>query len=440
MNKVHPEFEELYNKAVESHNCEDWRELAHKFYLKKRYLSAFNWFLRAAERGDAESQYMLARMHYDGEGKPCPNIEKTIFWLKKSYENQFGYSLVLLAQMLADGHDICREHFPYSNIEDCYLDAVGKFNLFHNGDTPQIFTSFTDVETTDVKTPRSATERLDQLIGLQTVKQSVSQLEKFIHFQNKRQQAGLNTSDQAYHFSFTGNPGTGKTEVARIMGELLHELGIRKTNKVIETDRSGLIGWKVGQTAQIVKDTVEQALDGVLFIDEAYMLWDGHWTDFGQEALATLTKCMEDYRDRLTVIFAGYQEETEWLINSNAGLKSRIKYKFQFEDYTGAELARIYVKMVNDDGYLCNTDALLAIDKLMDQAIKLHDPKLGNGRFVRNAFEITLNRMAARIAGSDCHDLSTIMLTDIPRLEELTGKKPKTSDSNSSQGDNVIPF
>lgn len=260
-------------------------------------------------------------------------------------------------------------------------------------------------------------ELLSSLIGIQSVKDEITTLSNFVKIQNIRKSRGLQSTNVSYHCVFTGNPGTGKTTVARIVASIYKELGILKKGHLIETDRSGLVAEYVGQTAQKTNKVVDSALDGVLFIDEAYSLaaYDGK-NDFGSEAIATLLKRMEDDRDRLVVIVAGYSKEMTEFINSNSGLKSRFIRFIEFPDYTTTELSDIFMKFVHDGDFCLEEGTLTMLNQYFDKAISLNDPNYGNGRFARNLFEETLKVQANRLADeqnlSD-DDLQLILKQDL---------------------------
>ncbi len=241
-------------------------------------------------------------------------------------------------------------------------------------------------------------QELDNLIGLNYLKNEVRQYINFLKIQKLRENQGLSPVPITLHSVFCGSPGTGKTTVARLMGNIYQQLGILKKGHLIETDRSGMVAGYVGQTAQRVDELVESALDGVLFIDEAYTLKPvGYGNDFGQEAIDTLLKRMEDYRDRLVVIVAGYGNEMNRFINSNPGLKSRFSRYFHFEDYTAEELLLIFQSFCDQHSYTL-TDA--AKEVLLTQFKQLYDHRdksFGNGRLVRNMFEKTIEKQANRL-------------------------------------------
>jgi SpoVK/Ycf46/Vps4 family AAA+-type ATPase len=252
---------------------------------------------------------------------------------------------------------------------------------------------------------------LDELIGLAPVKQDIKTLTNFIEIQRKRKSAGLREAPISYHCVFTGNPGTGKTTVARIVADIYREMGIVKKGHLVETDRSGLVAEYVGQTAVKTNKVVDSALDGVLFIDEAYTLVQGNGNDYGQEAIATLLKRMEDDRDRLVVILAGYTDEMKKFIDSNPGLQSRFSRYIKFPDYNAEELAKIFLLSAKKSEYVCDKDVEASIVDIMEGAVKTKDRNFGNGRFVRNLFEKAIQRQAVRL--SSVSPITTKMLTEL---------------------------
>ena len=257
---------------------------------------------------------------------------------------------------------------------------------------------------------------LDDLIGLESVKQDVTALTNYIRIQNARSQKGLKASPITYHCVFTGNPGTGKTTVARILANIYKELGVVSKGHLVETDRSGLVGEYVGQTAVKTNKVIDHALGGVLFIDEAYSLL-GDGKDYGREAIATLLKRMEDDRKRLVVILAGYTNEMKAFINSNPGLQSRFSRYIEFPDYNADELYQIFLKRLKEFEYTITPEAAVALKAYFSEAVAHKDANFGNARFVRNVFEHTLQRQAARLANEDDHtreNLSEITKEDLP--------------------------
>ena len=264
---------------------------------------------------------------------------------------------------------------------------------------------------------------LDELVGIDEVKEKVHQTANFARLQQTRIARGLKAIATSYHSVYTGNPGTGKTTVARLMGRIYQALGVLKKGHLIECDRSALVAEYVGQTAVKTNEIIDRALDGILFIDEAYTLAKQS-EDFGQEAIDTLLKRMEDNRDRLIVIVAGYPEEMETFIHSNPGLHSRFNRFVEFPDYNALELCQIF-------SLLCRKNDLRLAPNLKERLIHhftfLHgqrDEHFGNARLVRNCFEEVVNAQANRLSTNldpDPETLVNLVETDLttPALEEL---------------------
>ena len=256
---------------------------------------------------------------------------------------------------------------------------------------------------------------LDALVGLAPVKRQVSDLANLVRIRQERERRGMKTAGVSYHCVFTGNPGTGKTTVARILAGIYRELGVLKKGHLVETDRSGLVAEFVGQTAVKTNKIIDSALDGVLFVDEAYTLVNGGKEDFGAEAIATLLKRMEDDRDRLIVILAGYTDEMRAFIESNPGLRSRFTRVIEFPDYTAEELEVIFLRLAERNEYKLTTNALRALRARLAEAVSAKDRTFGNGRFARNLFERAIERQATRLA--DVADLSSEALEQIAEAD-----------------------
>lgn len=265
--------------------------------------------------------------------------------------------------------------------------------------------------------PGTAEKELAGLVGLQTVKTEVSKLSNYLKMQQLRKQKGMMSVPVTYHCVFTGNPGTGKTTVARILAGIYRDLGVLRKGHLVETDRSGLVAEYVGQTAVKTNKLIDSALDGVLFIDEAYTLVQGGNGDsYGPEAVATLLKRMEDDRNRLVVILAGYSGPMKQFIDSNPGLRSRFNRFIHFDDYSSEELMAIFRLNASKYDYLLDHKAEERLRELFAEAVAVKDEHFGNARFVRNIFEKVMENQASRLASStDITEdkLRTILSEDI---------------------------
>jgi len=256
---------------------------------------------------------------------------------------------------------------------------------------------------------------LDSYIGLEAIKEEVRNLINMVQVYKLRREHDLPTTDMSLHMVFTGNPGTGKTMIARLMARIYHSLGILSKGQLVEVDRSGLVAGYVGQTAIKTSKVIEKAMGGVLFVDEAYALNGRSENDFGQEAIDTLLKAMEDHRDDLVVIVAGYTELMRKFIHSNPGLESRFNRYLEFADYTTDEMIGIF-KMQCRKGFYTLADGVeeLVRDYIDEENV---DPEIfGNGRGVRNIFENILVQQNNRLAAMETitrEDLMTITQDDV---------------------------
>ena len=257
---------------------------------------------------------------------------------------------------------------------------------------------------------------LDGYIGLAEVKKEVNNLINMATVFKRRQEAGLPTTDFSLHMVFTGNPGTGKTMIARLMARVYHSLGILSKGQLVEVDRSGLVAGYVGQTAIKTRQQVEKALGGVLFIDEAYALNGKSDNDFGQEAIDTVLKAMEDHRDDIVVIVAGYDGLMERFIRSNPGLESRFNRYLHFDDYSTDEMVDIFKLQCKKGSYTLADGAEAEVREFIDEANDAGGVSFGNARGVRNLFEQILTEQANRLAGMEKftkEDLMTITQEDV---------------------------
>ena len=272
----------------------------------------------------------------------------------------------------------------------------------------------------DTRTLEELLDELNALVGLETVKDKVNDLIAYQKVQKLRRESNLYSSKNTLHLAFTGNPGTGKTTVARIVGYIYKQIGLLSKGHFIEVSRTDLIAGYQGQTALKVKSVIEKAKGGVLFIDEAYSITENDHSDsYGRECLTELTKALEDYRDDLVVIVAGYTEPMDNFFESNPGLKSRFNTFIEFPDYSGEELEKILISMCDNNDYILSENALKVIHDFLEESIFKKGENFANGRLVRNIYDDLVVNHARRVINIENptrDDLATIIINDFKGL------------------------
>lgn len=352
--------------------------------------------------------------------------------LLEVYDEEFGtdHAEEARAIFFRFANSIAKADGKIMRSEEAALDRVKEF-LFPSNDSPVAMDGRSEPVIVKPKLllqdiPSRGLEvllaELNDLTGLDRVKSEVAQLVNFLKVQQLRQEKGLEALPISRHLVFFGNPGTGKTTIARLLAQIYKSLNILSKGHLVETDRAGLVAGYVGQTALKVREVVESALGGVLFIDEAYALTTNKegW-DFGQEAVDTLIKLMEDHRDDLIVVVAGYTDKMDDFLSSNPGLRSRFNKFFHFEDYNPPQLASIYESFCTKAGYRLSHDTRGKLSELFEALYAGRDKTFGNGRLARNIFEATITRHANRIVSvMDISEevLTTVEAADLPTLIE----------------------
>ncbi|SDO80963.1 AAA family ATPase [Halobacillus aidingensis] len=252
-------------------------------------------------------------------------------------------------------------------------------------------------------------EFFNSIIGMEDLKTRVKEIYAQVLVSKKREEAGLKSNAQVLHMVFHGNPGTGKTTIARMVAALFRDVGVLDKGQFIEADRSDLVGEYIGHTAQKTKDLIHKALGGVLFIDEAYSLARGGEKDFGKEAIDTLVKCMEDHHNECIIILAGYPDEMEDFLTLNPGLASRFPIQLSFKDYSAKELTQIAFGMIEEREYCLTKEAERKLFQHLAHVYTRREENFSNARYVRNLIEEAIRKHAWRVISTPNPKKKTLM-------------------------------
>ena len=313
-------------------------------------------------------------------------------------------------------------------LENGEITITKAFNLLNQTPTgldyaPKLYDSNNERLTADrIKRLEELQAELDALVGLKKVKQLIYEYRCFIEIQRRRGHVGLKTDPLVTHMIMKGNPGTGKTTVARILGKIFKELGVLESGHMIEVERADLVGEYIGHTAQKTRKMIQKAVGGILFVDEAYSLARGGERDFGKEAIDTMVKALEDHKDSLIIILAGYPREMDDFLASNPGLTSRFPLQLYFEDYALEELISISEKIVRDKDYKLTPEAKSYLYRHLSGLRISGELEGGNARTARNVIERAIRNQAVRLLEQEEYRREEMILLKREDLEKGVGE------------------
>lgn len=368
-----------------------------------------DFFLNISDFTEAETlelvNHFVKKERYSIDSMAEEKILKTITYLKynKNFENAYTArriveKAIINNGILNDSNCLVKDDFCFKDMND--LESEKKDEVEDN-----------------------PFDELEGLIGLNEVKEKVKEISAYVGAQLRRKELGLKTEQLCLHMNYVGNPGTGKTTVARCIGKILKNMNILSTGKFIEVSREDLVGKYVGHTAIKTAEKIKEAEGGILFIDEAYSLVSESGVDYGHEAINTLVKKMEDLRENLVVIFAGYPKEMSRFINMNPGLKDRIQFKLEFADYKPQELLEIWRKFFVESQYEIEEEALNEMERMVNKIYENRDNNFSNGRIMRKYFERIKMHQAIRIMKDNLTETSDIVKINIEDIKKLYEEK-----------------
>ena len=373
------------------------------YAVERSYVEAARWYRRSAESGGgAIAHYNLGLLYEKGRGLERDIVEAARHYRLAAEEGDEDAQRKLAAIQKEADEEARRRGA---------IEGQG-----HSASATESEGASESTQAASASEVEAALAELNALIGLQDVKDYVRRYVNRARVNEERRERGMRVAETTNHCVFTGNPGTGKTTVARILARVFKGLGVVSAGQLVETDYSGLVAEYVGQTAQKTRDVIDRAMGGVLFIDEAYALADKNRGSFGQEAIDTLLKAMEDHRGDFVVIAAGYADLMKDFVNSNPGLESRFQNFIEFDDYNSAELLAIFAAMCEKNGYVVDSGARASLAALFDEVVAGKDEGFANAREARKVFDLATEAQATRL----CEDLGDLDSADENTLALIT--------------------